>query len=194
MLVGTITGVVGNVVNQEGFQKKDWISAVAGLSLGVIVAIIFVLCSGSLIAKVVRPWKIADENVRAQKQRWTRRNLGSDVDDFYDNYDPNAKGRKKKTEKVDPDGDFKIYDVDDMGFGPMEMPLVAQSLCAAGFTLEMLQKVNNEVLLDQLLQGAGVDRAGDRLKVIFFIRDAPLAPTTGTTIEMSSIVSGLIPA
>lgn len=31
MLIGTITGVMGNIFNQEGYTNKDWISAAAGL-------------------------------------------------------------------------------------------------------------------------------------------------------------------
>jgi len=34
----------------------------------------------------------------------------------------------------------------------------------------MLLEVNNEVLVDQLLQGAKVETSGDRLRVILFIR------------------------
>ena len=39
------------------------------------------------------------------------------------------------------------------------MPLVAAELCKAGLTLEMLQRVDNEVLLDQLLQRTGLKTA-----------------------------------
>ena len=77
----------------------------------------------------------------------------------------------------DPDGPLNIHDTDAAGFGLLNQPFVAQKLCSAGFSLEMLQKVNNEILLDQLSQGAGVDRPGDRLKIIFFVRDAPFADT-----------------
>lgn len=69
MLIGAITGVIGNVVNQPGFQRKDWVSAAMGLSFGFLVTILFVLCSGSLIAKVIRPWRIADENLKAERRR-----------------------------------------------------------------------------------------------------------------------------
>ena len=50
------------------------------------------------------------------------------------------------------------------------MPYVETQLCNAGLTLEMLLEVNNEVLIDQLLQGAKVETSGDRLRVILFIR------------------------
>ena len=111
-------------------------------------------------SKVVRPWKIADDNLQTQKCRWSE--TGRNADDFYDNYQS----------KEDPDGPFAIYDTYDAGFGTLN-PEVAQKLCAAGLDLEMLKKVGNEVLLDQFLQGAGVEKVGDRLRVIFFIRDAP---------------------
>ena len=67
------------------------------------------------------------------------------------------------------------------------MPFVAQKLCGGGFTLELLQRVNNDVLLDQLLQGAGAEKAGDWLKVILFMRDAPLA---AVKIKITLIASG----
>jgi hypothetical protein len=59
----------------------------------------------------------------------------------------------------------------DAGFGPLNMPNAADKLCRAGLTMNMLLKVNNDVLMDQLLQGAGVERAGDRLRIILFLRD-----------------------
>ena len=130
-------------------------------SSDLIVTGIFVLCSGSLIAKVVRPWKIADDNLQSEKRRWS--DIGRHTDSFHDNY--------RQSSKEDPDGDFVIYDTEEAGFGSLN-PEVAQKLCAAGLDLEMLQKVNNEVLLDQLLSSAGVERAGDRLRVILFVRDA----------------------
>ena len=159
MLIGTLTGVMGNIFNQEGFSKKDWISALMGLGLGATVTTIFVLCSGSLICQVVRPWKIADENLQNQKDTWQQR--GKKSESFYESY-----GKKE-----DPDGDFKVYDIYEAGFDQLGMPFVAQQLCKAGFSLDTLKRVNNEVLLDQLLQGAGVDLAGDRLRVILWIRD-----------------------
>ena len=48
-LIGVVTGVIGSIVNQEGFSQKDVISAALGLGLGFTVTIIFVLCSGSLV-------------------------------------------------------------------------------------------------------------------------------------------------
>mmetsp|Transcript_25109 Transcript_25109/g.60429 ORF Transcript_25109/g.60429 Transcript_25109/m.60429 type:complete len:196 (+) Transcript_25109:613-1200(+) len=166
---------MGNVVNQEGFTRKDWVSAAAGLGLGTAVTTVFVLCSGSLLAKVVRPWKIADEYLQAQKQRWSEVS-GRQVDDgFFENYQS----------KDDPDGDILIDDAEEAGFGPLGMPLVAQKLCQSGLTLEMLQRVNNEVLLDQLLQGSGVDKAGDRLRVILSIRDAKVVSADQKGIDQS---------
>jgi len=158
MLIGVVTGVIGSIVNQEGFSQKDVVSAALGLGLGFIVTIIFVLCSGSLISKVVRPWKIADKNLQEQKDEWHE--IGRRADDFYDNIDT----------KIDPDGDWKSVNIDSAGFGGLGMPYVAQQLCNAGLTLEMLLEVNNEVLIDQLLQGAKVKTSGDRLRVILFIR------------------------
>ncbi|KAL7523240.1 hypothetical protein ACHAWF_001953 [Thalassiosira exigua] len=177
MLVGTITGVLGNVFTQEGFTKRDWISAVMGLGLGGIVTAIFVLCSGSLIAKVVRPWKVADENLRVQRRRWSD-TTGRSVRGFFQN--------KKDGE------DDGFHDIEDAGFGPLGMPLVAHKLCAAGLEMEMLRRAkNNEVLLDQLLQGAGVERAGDRLRVILILRDGPTAGNNGGgKVEMTSLLSG----
>ena len=162
MLIGTITGVIGNVVSQEGFVTKDWASAALGLGVGSLVTGIFVVCSGRLLSRVVRPWKIADENLQTQKRRWSE--TGASEDDFYDNHRRRASGD-------DPEGGLQFHDVEDAGFGPMEMAFVAQKLCAAGFDVDLLRKVNNEVLLDQLLQGAGVTQAGDRLRVILFIRE-----------------------
>ena len=67
------------------------------------------------------------------------------------------------------------------------MPYVSQQLCNAGLTLEMLLEVNNEVLVDQLLQGAKVETSGDRLRVILFIRKSSTGGAerrmTGTHIE-----------
>ena len=40
------------------------------------------------------------------------------------------------------------------------------------FLIHMLQRIQNEKLLDDLLEGSGVNRAGDRLNVILFIRDS----------------------
>ena len=158
MLIGVVTGVIGSIVNQEGFSRKDVISAALGLGLGFTVTIIFVLCSGSLISKVVRPWKIADENLAKQKDEWQE--IGRRADDFYNNIDT----------KIDPDGDYKSVNIDGAGFGGLGMPYVAQQLCNAGLTLDMLLEVKNEVLVDQLLQGAKVETSGDRLRVILFIR------------------------
>ena len=78
MLIGTITGVMGNIFNQEGYTNKDWISAAAGLFVGTSVCAIFVLCSGSLINKCVRPWKIADENLRQLKDTWAETHAKSE--------------------------------------------------------------------------------------------------------------------
>lgn len=181
MLIGTLTGVMGNIFNQEGFSKKDWISALMGLGLGATVTTIFVLCSGSLICQVVRPWKIANENLQNQKNAWEQR--GKKSESFYDSY-----GKKE-----DPDGDFKVYDIYAAGFDQLGMPFVSQQLCKAGFTLDTLKRVNNEVLLDQLLQGAGVDLAGDRLRVILWIRDgAPkMKPLeSASQIEPTSMMNG----
>ena len=33
-LIGVVTGVIGSIVNQEGFSQKDVISAALGLGLG----------------------------------------------------------------------------------------------------------------------------------------------------------------
>lgn len=109
MLIGTITGVMGNIFNQEGYTNKDWISAAAGLFVGTSVCAIFVLCSGSLINKCVRPWKIADENLRQLKDTWAETHAKSE--DFYDNYQ----------EKEDPDGplDFHTYNMFGAGFDKM---------------------------------------------------------------------------
>ena len=166
MLIGVVTGVIGSIVNQEGFSQKDVVSAALGLGLGFTVTIIFVLCSGSLISKVVRPWKIADENLQEQKDEWHE--IGRRADDFYDNIDT----------KIDPDGDWKSENVDSAGFGGLGMPYVAQQLVDAGLTLDMLLEVNNEVLVDQLLQGAKVKTSGDRLRVILFIRKSSQAKTS----------------
>lgn len=170
MLIGSITGVMGNIVTQHKFTNMDWISAAAGLSLGTTVTFIFVLCSGSLIAKVVRPWKVADENLRDQRLRWSKTAMrrGS-TDEFFENR------RQSSIQSTDDDTgeDLAIYDIDEAGFGPLEMSFIAQKLCGAGLTMEMLRKVKDEVLLESLLRESGVDKAGDRLKIIFFIRDTP---------------------
>jgi hypothetical protein len=67
MLIGTITGVMANVFNQGEYSQRDWVSAAAGLGLGCTVVFVFVLASGSLISKVVRPWKLADQNLITNK-------------------------------------------------------------------------------------------------------------------------------
>lgn len=95
-------------------------------------------------------------------------------DDFYDNYG----------EKEDPDGDFQIHFIDDAGFGNLGMPLEAQKLCAAGLDLRMLQRVSgNELLLDQMLKDAGVEKVGNRLKIIIFVKDSPLEPEPCDEVE-----------
>mmetsp|Transcript_27365 Transcript_27365/g.41411 ORF Transcript_27365/g.41411 Transcript_27365/m.41411 type:complete len:171 (-) Transcript_27365:359-871(-) len=68
LIIGIITGTMGNIVNQAGHTSKDLISAGAGLFVALVVTLIFVLCSGSLIAKVIRPWKIADENLMEKRE------------------------------------------------------------------------------------------------------------------------------
>eukprot|EP00584_Thalassiosira_punctigera_P008564 CAMPEP_0172533582 /NCGR_PEP_ID=MMETSP1067-20121228/6233_1 /TAXON_ID=265564 ORGANISM="Thalassiosira punctigera, Strain Tpunct2005C2" /NCGR_SAMPLE_ID=MMETSP1067 /ASSEMBLY_ACC=CAM_ASM_000444 /LENGTH=208 /DNA_ID=CAMNT_0013318235 /DNA_START=1515 /DNA_END=2141 /DNA_ORIENTATION=+ len=186
MMIGTTTGVMGNVFCQEGFTKLDVIPAAIGLGVGVLVSVIFVLCSGSLICKVVRPWKIADENLSDKKEKWSL--LGRTVSTFFRNYE--AKDyQNSNMSKDDPDGDLEIHDIEEAGFDELGMPYVAQKLCGAGFTMKLLQRVENEVLLDQLVQGAGVDKAGDRLKIILFVRDTPPAAEK-EKIRMTSIVSG----
>lgn len=156
LILGIVTGVLGNVFNQEGYTNKDWISAALGLGLGCTITMIFIIFSGNLISQVIRPWKIAEQNLKTQQQLFPQ--TGRFVDQFYDNNIPDD----------DPN------DIIEAGFGQLEMPLVAKKLCSAGLTSEMLQRVNNELLLDQLLQGAGVDKAGNRLRVILYIRDSPV--------------------
>lgn len=89
MLVGTIAGTIGNALNQE-HTNKDWIAPVAGLSIGLAVVVIFVLGSGSIITKCVRPWKVADENIRDKRKRWSE--VGGAEDSFYQ--DVNTKVRE----------------------------------------------------------------------------------------------------
>ena len=110
-------------------------------------------------ALIVESLILQFQNLQNQKNSWEQR--GKKPDSFYDSY-----GKKE-----DPDGDFKVYNIYEAGFDQLGMPFVAQQPCKAGFTLDTLKRVNNEILLDQLLQGAGVDLAGDRLRVILWIRD-----------------------
>jgi len=65
----------------------------------------------------------------------------------------------------------------------MNMPFVAPKLIAAGLTLDLLRRARNEVLIDQILQGAGVDVAGDRLRVILYVRDS--APVEGKSVVVA---------
>ncbi|KAL7528514.1 hypothetical protein ACHAXR_002489 [Thalassiosira sp. AJA248-18] len=197
MLTGTITGVMGNIFIQEGFSTKDWVSAAMGLGLGGTVVLIFVLCSGSLINKTLRPWKIADDNLNERKRRFTdmtgrsvrnflttRSSLGDDFDE--------SKSNDWRDWKEDPDGPLVFHDIDAAGFGPLDMPYVAHKLCDAGFTMEMLQRVNNDLLLDKLLEGAEIDKAGDRLRLILFIRDG-VHVSTDNSLKMSYLGGGKIP-
>eukprot|EP00984_Skeletonema_dohrnii_P008904 scaffold3309_cov118-Skeletonema_dohrnii-CCMP3373.AAC.7 len=165
MLIGTITGVIGNILSQEGYQRRDWIAALLGLGVGVCVAFAFVLCSGSLIAKTIRPWKIANDHLMKAKRRCS--DTGVSIDDFYDNYDYGNIANDKENEP-----DFEIPDVHAAGLAGLDMPAVATLLSDAGLTLDKMQKVNNEVLLDTLIKSAGVKKAGDRLDVILYVRDA----------------------
>ena len=64
------------------------------------------------------------------------------------------------------------------------MPAVAAQLTDAGLTLEKMQKVNNEVLLDALIKSAGVDKAGDRLEVILYVRDS------AAVVSVPSLITG----
>lgn len=170
MLVGTIAGTIGNALNQE-HTNKDWIAPVAGLSIGLAVVVIFVLGSGSIITKCVRPWKVADENIRDRKKRWSE--VGGAEDSFYQ--DVNT--------KEDPDGPLFLHDPSHAELDGMNMPFVAPKLIAAGLTLDLLRRARNEVLIDQILQGAGVDVAGDRLRVILYVRDS--APVEGKSVVVA---------
>jgi len=67
MLIGVVTGVLGSICNQEGFSQKDVVSAALGLGLGFTVTIIFVLCSGSLISKVVRRGRLLMKIYKTRK-------------------------------------------------------------------------------------------------------------------------------
>ena len=68
--------------------------------------------------------------------------------------------------------DFEIPDVHAAGLAGLDMPAIAQQLTDAGLTLEKMQRVNNEVLLDTLIKSSGVQKADDRLEVILYVRDA----------------------
>lgn len=62
------------------------------------------------------------------------------------------------------------------------MPEETAKLCAAGLNLELMIRVavaNDELLMDQLLQGAGVEKAGDRLRIILFVRDDTVLSSSG---------------
>ena len=165
MLFGVMTGVIGNILAQEGHTRKDWIAAALGMGVGFGVTALFVLCSGSLMAKVIRPWKIANDNLTKAKRRYSR--TGGSIDDFYDNYDYGNTSNNKLNEP-----DFEIPDVHAAGLSELNMPAVAIQLTDSGLTLEKMRRVKNEVLLDALIKSAGVDKAGDRLDVILYVRDA----------------------
>ena len=167
MLLGTLTGVMGNIVTQWGFTKMDTISTIAGLGVGCTVTAIFVLCAGSLICKVIRPWKIADENLRGEQKTFmeTFMRRGT-IEEFF-------VGREIKSDTSDGDLGMGLYDIDEAGFTLLNMPFIARKLCAAGLDMAMLRRVNDEVLLERLLKESGVGKAGDRLKIILFIRDNP---------------------
>ena len=174
MLIGAVTGVLGNIFSTEGFTKRDWIPAAMGLSVGMTVCVYFVLCSGSLMQKVVRPWKVADENLMQQKKRWSS-STGRSVREFLDNYEASGGVEFKEN----PDGDPQLYAADSTGFADLGMPDVTMKLSGSGLDLNMLKKVNNDVLLDQVLKEAGLEKPGHRLKVIFFVRDASLTKDAG---------------
>jgi len=165
MLFGTITGVIGNILAQDGHKRRDWIAALLGLAVGLSVTIAFVLCSGSLIAKVIRPWKIANDHLTKAKRRCS--DTGVSVDAFYDNYEYGNTANDKMNEP-----DFEVPDVHAAGLDGLRMPALANQLTEAGLTLEKMQRVKNEVLLDTLIKSAGVQKAGDRLDVILYVRDA----------------------
>ena len=162
MMIGTITGTIGNVLAQPN-SYYDAIFAAAGLGVGCSVSFIFILCSGSLISQTIRPWKHASDQLAS------RSNSGNDDDgdDFFDNDRP---------EKVDDVVDYPqtktSKTTDDDVLDNIGVSNLSRKLSGAGLDIGMLQKVNNDLLLDQLLQGADVDRAGDRLKVILFLREA----------------------
>jgi hypothetical protein len=177
MLFGTITGVIGNVLAQEGVKRRDLIASALGLGVGLMVTILFVLCSGSMIAKVVRPWKLANDHITKAKRRHS--DTGGSVDAFYDNYEYGNTANDKMNEP-----DFEIPDVHASGLAALKMPAVAAQLTDAGLTLEKMQKVNNEVLLDTLIKSAGVDKAGDRLEVILYVRDS------AAVVSASSLITG----
>lgn len=174
MLIGTITGTMGNILSQEGHQRRDWIAALLGLGVGLCVAVAFVLCSGSLIAKTVRPWKIANDHLLKVKRRHSE--TGVSINDFYDNYDYGNVSNHKINEP-----DFEIPDVHAAGLAGLNITAASQLLTDAGLTLKKMQRVNNEVLLDTLIESAGVYKAGDRLEVILYVRDAAIV--SASTLE-----------
>ncbi|KAL7492189.1 hypothetical protein ACHAWT_001371 [Skeletonema menzelii] len=175
MLIGTITGVFGNILAQEGYETRDWVAAAIGLGLGLSVAVVFILCSGSLIAKVIRPWKLANDHLVKAKRRHS--DTGVSIDAFYDNYEYGNVANDKMNEP-----DFEIPDVHAAGLAGLNMTAVSHLLTDAGLTLEKMQRVvNNEVLLDNLIKSAGVDKAGDRLEVILYVRDAEVVPSSVET-------------
>lgn len=171
LLFGTITGVIGNILAQEGHKRRDWIAALLGLGVGVFVAFAFVSVSGSLIAKAIRPWKIANDHLMKAKRRCS--DTGVSIDDFYDNYDYGNTANDKMNEP-----DFEIPDVHAAGLAGLNMPAIAHQMTDAGLTLEKMKRVNNEVLLDTLIKSAGVDKAGERLDVILYVRDAAVMSVT----------------
>lgn len=154
---------------------KNWIAALLGLGVGLCVAVAFVLCSGSLIAKTVRPWKIANDHLLKVKRRHSE--TGVSIDDFYDNYDYGNIVNDKMNEP-----DFEIPDVHAAGLAGLNMTAASQVLTDAGLTLtlEKMQRVNNEVPLDTLIKSAGVEKAGDRLEVILYVRDAAVVSDTSS--------------
>ena len=125
-----------------------------------------------MIAKTIRPWKLANDHLVKAKRRHSE--AGVSIDDFYDNYEFGNIANDKMNEP-----DFEIPDVHAAGLAGLNMAAVSQLLTDAGLTLEKMKRVNNEVLLDTLIKSAGVDKAGDRLEVILYVRD--------TEIESSSL-------
>ncbi len=99
------------------------------------------------------------------KRRYSE--TGVSIDDFYDNYDYGNIANDKMNEP-----DFEIPDVHAAGLAGLNMIEASQLLTDAGLTLEKMQRVNNKVLLDTLIKSAGVDKAGDRLEIILYVRDA----------------------
>lgn len=180
LILGIVTGVLGNILLHENY-RMSLISALAGLTISVAVGLSFVMCAGSTLSKAIRPWKVAHDNITSRKEQWTRGD-----DEFYDNY--GDKEDDYDDENFDAINTAKM----DAGWTGLGVPFLEDKLYSAGLRLDMMKELDNLVMADRLIESAGIDKAGDRLRVLLYVKNTRsiVDMTQGQFASAKSIGSG----